>query len=161
MMAKGIGVGKARKCIVASCLVIKDGRLLLIKHKKLGVWIPPGGHVERDEFPSEAAIRETKEETGIDVKIIGEDRVIYRSDGASTEKLPFTIVNEDVPYRDGRHNHFDIVYLAKPVDGSLQLNEEEATEIGWFNYDELTRLDTYTNIMVVAMNALRYAGAGL
>ena len=45
-------------------------KFLLVHHKKLGVWVQPGGHVELNESPEEAAIREVYEETGINVNPI-------------------------------------------------------------------------------------------
>ena len=42
-----------------------SGEILMIKHKKLGVWLPPGGHIDENELLCEAVIREIFEETGI------------------------------------------------------------------------------------------------
>ncbi|MFH1779835.1 MAG: NUDIX domain-containing protein, partial [Candidatus Micrarchaeota archaeon] len=39
--------------------------VLLIFHKKLGLWLPPGGHINEGEMPHEAVLREVKEETGV------------------------------------------------------------------------------------------------
>jgi 8-oxo-dGTP diphosphatase len=47
-----------RKCIVASGVLLKEGKVLLIRHRKLGVYLYPGGHVEKDETPVEAVIRD-------------------------------------------------------------------------------------------------------
>ncbi|MCL5413284.1 MAG: NUDIX hydrolase [Candidatus Marsarchaeota archaeon] len=52
-----------KTCIVAGCVIVNKGKILLLKHKKLGVWLYPGGHIEEGEMPTEAAIREAKEET--------------------------------------------------------------------------------------------------
>ena len=51
----------------------KEHRVLLVHNAKLNKWLQPGGHILDNELevPSDAAIRETKEETGIDIKIIG------------------------------------------------------------------------------------------
>ena len=48
----------------------KPQKILLVYHKKLGRWLQPGGHIEKLETPVEAAIREIKEETGIDVSFL-------------------------------------------------------------------------------------------
>ena len=44
---------------VATCYVVNDGATLLHEHEKLEMWLPPGGHVDRDELPHETALRET------------------------------------------------------------------------------------------------------
>ncbi len=59
-----------KKCITASCVVVRGKKALLIKHKKLGKWLYPGGHVNDGETPVEAALRETAEETGFNVVIV-------------------------------------------------------------------------------------------
>ena len=55
------------KSITATVYVINDGKVLLHQHKKYNTWFPLGGHIEENEFPHEAAIREVKEELGIDL----------------------------------------------------------------------------------------------
>ena len=50
----------------------EDKRILLVKHKKFNKWVQPGGHIEDEETPEEAALRETYEETGIKVKLLGD-----------------------------------------------------------------------------------------
>lgn len=49
-------------------------RVLLLWHKKLQRRMPPGGHVDHDEIPEETAKRECKEETGLDVEIVGDEK---------------------------------------------------------------------------------------
>ncbi len=147
-----------KKCIVASCMVVDGGKLLLLMHRKLGAWLPPGGHVEDGEFPYEAAARETREETGLDVEIFGSDEVKHIYDGAHTLEVPFIIVYEDVPYKDEAHIHFDMVYMAKVKGGALAVNADENTELRWFGIDELRVLDTFPNVRDVAVAALERYG---
>jgi ADP-ribose pyrophosphatase YjhB (NUDIX family) len=54
----------------ASGIVIEQGHLLLVNHRRIGAWVPPGGHIEADELPEECAAREILEETGVEVEII-------------------------------------------------------------------------------------------
>lgn len=143
-----------KKCIVAGCIIIKDGKTLMLKHKKIGAWLPPGGHVEPEEFPYEAAIRETKEETGIDVELIGEDAVNHRDADAYTLPNPFAIVYERVPYKtQPMHIHFDMVYVGKAVGGSMA-NNEESTDMQWFGIEDVKKLDTLPNVKSVVIKAL-------
>jgi ADP-ribose pyrophosphatase YjhB (NUDIX family) len=45
--------------------VVWEGKVLLHFHRKLGMWLPPGGHIERDELRDDAAVRQVFEETGL------------------------------------------------------------------------------------------------
>ena len=147
-----------KKCIVAGCLVINKGRLLLLNHTKIGVWLPPGGHVEEGEFPDETALRETKEETGLDVELLYEDSIKHKDTAAHTIGTPFTIVYENVPYKTGEpHTHFDFVYIARVKGGSISANKE-SSEIRWFTADEIKDLDTLPNVRRVALAALERYG---
>ena len=59
--------------VCASCYVVDfdNLELLMVYNKKLDKWLQPGGHIEQGESPIETAIREVKEETGIDIELIG------------------------------------------------------------------------------------------
>jgi ADP-ribose pyrophosphatase YjhB (NUDIX family) len=52
-----------KKQYTATVFILQDDKVLLIYHKKLKKWLPPGGHLEEGELPSAGAIREAKEET--------------------------------------------------------------------------------------------------
>ena len=99
---------------VATCYVVDDGATLLHEHENLEMWLPPGGHVDRDELPHEAALRETFEETGLRPDLVV-DAGPYDTD--QVESLPrpaaFLLVDVDV-HDDGRvaHQHVDFVYFA-------------------------------------------------
>ncbi len=56
----------------AGVILPRNGKILLVKRKfdpKAGLWSLPAGFVEYDESPAETAVRETKEETGLDIQI--------------------------------------------------------------------------------------------
>lgn len=65
---KGFKVPKL--CYTAGGMLINEGKVLLIKHKKLGIWLNPGGHIDEGELPHQAAEREFFEETGVKVRAI-------------------------------------------------------------------------------------------
>jgi len=61
---------EGEKHFTASCWITSTGKpkkILLIHHKKLGRWLQPGGHIEKFENPVVAAIREVREETGLEI----------------------------------------------------------------------------------------------
>lgn len=92
-------------CASAYTIDFKNKKVLLMFNKKLNKWLQPGGHIEYTETPTETAIRETKEETGIDIQIVG---------------TTFDDVNYE-PIATKRYNNLvgdmiDIQYLAIPKD---------------------------------------------
>ncbi|MEK6896397.1 MAG: NUDIX domain-containing protein [Nanoarchaeota archaeon] len=56
--------------LTAAGYIFHQNKLLLIHHAKLNIWLPPGGHIESNEIPDDAALREIEEETGIKARII-------------------------------------------------------------------------------------------
>ena len=98
---------------VATCYVVCDGATLLHEHDGLDMWLPPGGHVDRDELPHETAIRETYEETGLRPDIVAEAGP-YDTDQVTSLPRPAAFLLEDIDvHRDGRvaHQHVDFVYF--------------------------------------------------
>ncbi len=140
-----------KKCIVAGCLVIDDGKILMMKHKKLGVWLPPGGHIEAQEFPDEAVIREVREETGLEVELF-KSSADFDDVRARSLSVPFIIMQENVPYKDEPHIHFDMTYLARVVGGRLKQNSE-STEIQWMDRKDVDRMETFENVRAVLKSA--------
>lgn len=108
----------------------ENKKILLVHHKKMGVWVQPGGHVELNESPEEAAIREVYEETGLTIKLIGD-----RKPRDFDYILPLAIQKNEI---NENHIHMDFVYVAYlDGDNKLVLNEKESTGIGWFTLDEI------------------------
>lgn len=138
-------------------------RTLLLWHKRLKRWLPPGGHVDQHETPEDTARRECKEETGLDVEIIGEEQVdLFEQNPSEGQMLkkPIALLLENIPASiepfdnaQGRrnepaHQHMDFVYLARPIDESQEtrLLEEEGTHLRWFTRDDIEALDERTEI---------------
>lgn len=93
--------------------VVHEGRVLLHRHAKLGRWLPPGGHIEPHELPDDAALREVREEAGIEVELFGERGLAVDYPGQPLQLLrPAGIQLE--PISPG-HEHIDLVYFARVV----------------------------------------------
>lgn len=114
-------------------VVNDEGKFLFIRHKKLQKWLPPGGHIDENEIPDIAALREVKEETGLNVELQGE-RFPRKSDCVRPYGIQRNIIKE------GQHEHMDLIYLAKPInEEKLVLNEEETEGINWYSIDEILK----------------------
>jgi 8-oxo-dGTP pyrophosphatase MutT (NUDIX family) len=120
--------------------VVHAGRVLLHYHRKLGKWLPPGGHIEDDELPDQAALREVLEETGIRVRLIGPRGLPIESPLQLV--VPAGIQVETIYLG---HQHIDLVYFARPEPDDLAAAEIDARlaasdRVGWYAEGELEAL---------------------
>lgn len=108
--------------VTASCYVIDaQARLLLHRHRRLGRWLQMGGHLEADELPSRAALREAEEESGLNSLALVVDRI-------------FDIDVHPIPAAKGEphHRHFDVRYLARTATPErIALDPEESEDLAW------------------------------
>src|SRR4051812_7562414 len=116
--------------------VVRDGRILLIHHRKLNKWLPLGGHIELDEDPEIAALREAQEESGFEVELVGE-RPPTTEPGTRALIAPRFL---DIHKITDTHQHIGMIYWARPRSGAMALAVEEHHEIGWFTSEELDQL---------------------
>jgi 8-oxo-dGTP pyrophosphatase MutT (NUDIX family) len=116
--------------------VVHDGKVLLIHHRKLNKWLPLGGHIELDEDPEQAALREAKEESGLDVELIGE-RPPTTSPGTRALIAPRFL---DIHRITEMHEHIGMIYWARPRRGELALAAEEHHDIRWCSGNDLNGL---------------------
>jgi len=127
-------------------LVVHAGRVLVIHHRKLDRWLPLGGHIELDEDPEQAALREAKEESGLDVELLGERPP---TTGAGTRALiaPRFL---DIHRITDTHEHIGMIYWARPKgeptpnpskEGNvLTLAADEHHDIRWCSTEDLDEL---------------------
>jgi len=128
-----------KRDFTATCYVIEDEKVLLIFHKKLKKWLPPGGHVDPNELPHEAAIREAFEETGIVAELIDAAPVQFNYENSRSLPHPFMTALEEIPaHKDvPAHQHIDFMYVAKRIGGETIQNVEETSAIRWFSEKEV------------------------
>jgi 8-oxo-dGTP pyrophosphatase MutT (NUDIX family) len=106
--------------VTGSGLVVGPRGIVLHRHRILGTWVEPGGHVDPGETPWEAAVRETVEETGL--------TVAHPSGGPE-------LVHVDVHPGPRGHMHLDLRYLLDG-DGEPKPLPGESQEVAWFSWDE-------------------------
>lgn len=104
--------------------IVKDNQILLIDHKKLEKWLPAGGHIENNESPEDAARREVREETGLEIDFVAKDEL------TTAWGVQNNVIKED-------HIHYDVIYFAKPKSGDMRLDESETNGIQWYSLDEI------------------------
>ena len=115
----------------ASCYIIDDeGRLLLHHHRRLDRWLQMGGHVEGEESPERAALREGEEESGL--------RDLALASGGL-----FDLDIHGIPAAKGEpdHDHYDVRYLARTASpDAIALDRAESNELAWMTLDRAAKL---------------------
>jgi 8-oxo-dGTP pyrophosphatase MutT (NUDIX family) len=138
--------------VYITAVVGGEKKVLLHKHKKLQFWLGMGGHVEENENPVETAIREVKEETGLDIEIAHTNRL--GNEGSAIElHLPEMMIEAYIPrHKDTQgHLHIDCAYFAQTdKPGDVHMKEE----FRWFTQADLDKTDMPNQIKIIATQAL-------
>lgn len=123
----------------ATVYIINEQKVLLGFHKKLKKWLPPGGHLETNESPPEAARREVREETGLEINFILQENVWLDHPNAKSFERPYLCVIEDFPLQGDLppHQHMDFVYVARPASNLELCNSPEIEGMRWFTPEEV------------------------
>ena len=100
--------------------IIENRKILLTKREDFEVWCLPGGGVEDGESVAEAAIREAKEETGVDVELTSLVGVYSRLGGM-------------------RNDVHAVLFRARPIGGELRLQPGETIEVAFFPFEDLPK----------------------
>ena len=122
---------------LAGNLIIEDGKILLIHRDDEKHWEVPGGKVKQDESPTQAAIREAKEQIGVEVEL-------------------------KKPFYSGEFQHKDQIYLwhgyiAEVKDGEPQIKQQKFNMIKWFEGSDLEDLELASNLKMI-LPSLRKIG---
>lgn len=129
---------KEKSCGTITFKEINNKRYYLLVHHNKGHWGFPKGHIESNEKEEETAIRETKEETNIDVIIIPGFR-------------------EKITYSPKENVIKDVVFfLANPKTDILSNQEEEVSEVKWIEEAEVMNLITYQGEKEIFNKVLSY-----
>lgn len=103
--------------LAVNVAVIDEGKILLTKREDSEAWILPSGGVEEGESLAQAAIRETKEETGVDVELTRLVGVYSRLGNWSPGHM--------------------VLFAAKPMSGEPKCQEGETIAVEWFAFDDI------------------------
>ncbi|WP_321864405.1 NUDIX hydrolase [Burkholderia cenocepacia] len=131
----------------ASGLVMNPHReLLLLHHRKLDVWLYPGGHVEPAETPDTSVLREIEEETGIRATLVGErdDDLADRDADVTVLHRPYQVLCEFIDDKREPHYHVDLVYLCATAARACPANREN-DRARFFTYEQMNDLRMFPN----------------
>jgi len=139
----------------AEVFIVHKNKVLLRKHDKHKVWISVGGHIELDEDPNQAAVREVEEEVGLKVKLAGE--AMQKGDIDYLELIPPKYLNRHKINQT--HEHVTLVYFATAEnDEIIQPEREKSEDIRWFSLEDLEKEKLRPNIKFYAQQALKELG---
>lgn len=107
--------------VTASAIVLSDDRqrVVLHRHKRLGLWLQPGGHIDEGEAPCDAALREAAEETGLPVVLGSPD-----------------LIHVDVHRGPRKHTHLDLRYLVTSPRVAPAPPDGESKDVKWFGWHQ-------------------------
>lgn len=117
------------------------------------MWLPPGGHVEPNELPDDAALREVLEETGVACELVGPrgltiayPRQLVRPEGVQLERIA------------PDHEHIDLIYVARAVSRQIRASPE-CDDAGWYSLGELVALGVNDEIQAWSSKAVQLVSA--
>ena len=135
--------------------IVFGKKVLLRKHDKYGIWLGIGGHIELDEDPNQAALREVKEEVGLDVVLDNSLLSFQKNDDNYRELIPPHFLNRHKI--NSTHEHVTLTYFAKAnTDKIEQITEDEQSEdCRWFTKEEIENMeDIRESVKFYALKAL-------
>jgi 8-oxo-dGTP pyrophosphatase MutT (NUDIX family) len=136
-------------------------KVLLVHHKKLEKWMPAGGHVDPEEMPHDAVVREIFEETGIRASFVKTQKISPALAENSEWEMPnpyFTML-QLIPAntKQSEHFHYDFIYILVALEKDLVAMESEVAGLGWFTLEQVLELDTFSFTPVICKEFLSHS----
>jgi 8-oxo-dGTP pyrophosphatase MutT (NUDIX family) len=113
--------------VTASALVVGERGVVLHLHKRLEIWLQPGGHIDAGELPWDAAIRETFEETGLPA--------VHHPRWVGPDGRPI-LAHVDVHPGPRGHTHLDLRYVVLAPALDPRPDVDESPDVDWFSWDD-------------------------
>lgn len=124
-----------------------EAQILLLWHGRFDRWMIPGGHIEAYENCAEAATREVREETSLQVVLVTRLALEMGAEACKAVPMPWAIVEQRIPVHgnDPEHIHIDHLFVARP-------RETHAVPAGaeWFALSELGNLRMFEDTRYLA-----------
>ena len=144
------------KHFTVSIFIIHKDRVLLHLHKKANLMLPLGGHIEPNELPEETCIRESKEESGLDISLYNPTndnlKKLCKLDNEMLLVNPIYTIMCEI---SSGHYHMDFVFFATANTYETEPSDGESDLLRWYTYNELMTEDNIQeNTRRMAINAL-------
>ncbi len=139
-------------------LIVYENKVLIRKHEKYDKWLAVGGHIELDETPDQAALREVQEEVGLKIKLIPSRKMpIYNNPESEYEELvPPWYAN--IHRINDSHKHISFIYFATSESDLVvpEYEDDISNEWKWFTKEELLAptLQIWERVRYYALTAL-------
>lgn len=146
-----------QKHFTVSIFIVYEGKVLLHLHKKYGILLPLGGHIDTNELPEEACIREAREEAGIEINLYNADIGSQFTNDFDDSNVKFIVRPMHMIYgqADADHYHIDFNYYATTNSYQVKPLEGESNLIYWYSKEELSQIANIPrNVVVMANEAI-------
>jgi 8-oxo-dGTP pyrophosphatase MutT (NUDIX family) len=127
-MFAAVRISEMDRHLTVSGFVVHDGRIALHWHRKIGAWLPAGGHLEPGEDPVQATLREVREEFALETSVISTTGRVQYDGGPGQLDPPFTILE---CYPEPDHIHIDMVYFLNCTGGFPGRCHDPENPIQW------------------------------
>ena len=114
--------------VTASAIVVGKPGVVLHLHKRLNMWLQPGGHIDSGEPIQDAAMREAREETGLELQHFG------------VEKIKSRFIHLDVHPGPRGHTHLDVRFLLLATNETFAPAAGESQQVKWFSFADALRV---------------------
>ena len=150
----------------ATGFVVHNDGVLLHWHLKVGAWLPPGGHIDDNEDPVQAVLREIREESGVEAEVVSNAPGLDLTYPTQVPP-PFTIMVEDIddPVA-GYHQHIDMIYFCRMVgppgpvkDGWSWVTREHLDNGTPLPSDDYPSVPPPEDVRLLGLRALEVVGA--
>lgn len=140
--------------LVVAGYIIHNNKVLLIHHKKLDLWLPVGGHIEDNETPDEALLREAKEEVNLDIDILNQSDIPLQGNIKKSLAVPFYVNVHNV----GDHDHCCFFYVCMPKNPEQLKINKELKDFAWFSKEELNKPHIPKDVKNIGLKAFELFG---
>lgn len=134
--------------------IVYKNKVLLRMHDKLKIWLGPGGHIELDEDPIAAVLREAREEVGLEVELVGGEMI---QTGTGDLLPPVALHRHHIT---PSHEHINFVYFAVSKSDKVEPQKESdrSDESRWCTREDLEGMDLLPEVREYARVALKRLG---